>query len=176
MPRGWVTGTTGRMFQRPNGQQSWQRPQNYWHCPHSMQSTVYVMVVCPITGLQQQQQFVAERHAGRRCQSTAAGAQQQQRRSTVLSSKCGQCHVDSWVDEAGIGILVIGIPSPTHSFTLGLNPSFSANPPYHSLSFFSFRIHYMDIPDCLLLLLSISVFLVFFLFLHFFSCRFRAVD
>ena len=75
-------------------------------------------------------------------------------------------------------LIIIGIPSPTHSFTLGLNPSFSANPPYHSLSFFSFRIHYMDFPDCLLLLLSISVFLLFsfFLFLHFFSCRFRAVD
>ena len=73
---------------------------------------------------------------------------------------------------------IIGIPSPTHSFTLGLNPSFSANPPYRSLSFVSFKIHYMDFPDCLLLLLSISVFLLFgfFLFLHFFSCRFRAVD
>ena len=56
---------------------------------------------------------------------------------------------------------IIGIPSPTHSFTLGLNPSFSANPPYRSLSFFSFRIHYMDFPDCLLLVLSISVFLLF---------------
>ena len=49
----------------------------------------------------------------------------------------------------------------THSSTLGLNPSFSANPPYRSLSFVSFKIHYMDFPDCLLLLLSISVFLVF---------------
>ena len=36
----------------------------------------------------------------------------------------------------------------------------------------------MDFPDCLLLLLNISVFLLFsfFLFLHFFNCRFRAVD
>jgi len=33
-------------------------------------------------------------------------------------------------------LIIIGIPSPTHSFTLGLNPSFSANRPYHSLSFF----------------------------------------
>ena len=49
-------------------------------------------------------------------------------------------------------LIIIGIPSPTHSFTLGLNPSFSAYPPYRSLSFFSFRIHYMDFPDCLLLL------------------------
>ena len=59
-----------------------------------------------------------------------------------------------------------------------LNPSFSANPPYRSLSFVSFKIHCMDFPDCLLLLLSISVFLLFsfFLFLHFFSCRFHAVD
>ena len=60
-----------------------------------------------------------------------------------------------------IVILIIGIPSPTHSFTLGLNPSFSANPPYRTLSFFSFRFHYMDFPHCLLLLLSISVFLLF---------------
>jgi len=58
-------------------------------------------------------------------------------------------------------LIIIGIPSPTHSFTLGLNPSFSANPPHSSLSFFSFKIHYMDFPDCLLLLLSISVFLLF---------------
>ena len=47
-------------------------------------------------------------------------------------------------------LIIIGIPSPTHSFTLGLNPSFSANPPYPSLSFFSFRFQYMDFPDCLL--------------------------
>ena len=32
---------------------------------------------------------------------------------------------------------------------------------HRSLSFFSFRFHYMDFPDCLLLLLSISVFLLF---------------
>ena len=45
--------------------------------------------------------FTAERLAGRRYQSIAgAGAQQQRRRSTALSSKCGQCHVDSRVDEA----------------------------------------------------------------------------
>ena len=46
------------------------------------------------------------------------------------------------------------------------------------LSYFSFRIHCMDFPDCLLLLLSISVFLLFSFFLLFtlFSCRFRAVD
>ena len=55
-------------------------------------------------------------------------------------------------------LIIIGIPSPTHSLTPGLNPSFSANPPYRSLSFFSFRIHNMDFPYCLLLLLSISVF------------------
>ena len=58
-------------------------------------------------------------------------------------------------------LIIIGIPSPTHSFTLGLNPSFSANPSYRSLSFFSFRIHYMDFRDRLLLLLNISVFLLF---------------
>ena len=52
--------------------------------------------------------------------------------------------------------------SITHSlFHSGLNPSFSAHPPYRSLSFVSSKIHYMDFPDCLLLLLSISVFLLF---------------
>ena len=75
-------------------------------------------------------------------------------------------------------LIIIGIPSPTHSFTLGLNPSFSANPPHRSLSFFFFRIHCVDFPDCLLLLLSTFRLFTFrfFLFLHFFSCRFRAVD
>jgi len=60
------------------------------------------------------------------------------------------------------------IPSLTHSFTLGLNPSFSANPPYRSLSFFSFRIYYMDFPDvyCYFWVYPSFYFLVF-LFLHF---------
>ena len=49
--------------------------------------------------------FADGRHAGRRYRSTASGAQQQRRRSTsprstALSSECGQCHVDSRVDEA----------------------------------------------------------------------------
>jgi len=68
-----------------------------------------------------------------------------------------------------VTLIIIGIPSPTHSFTIGLNPSFSANPPYLSLSFFSVRIHYMDFPDCLLLLLSISVFLLFSFFFSFYT-------
>ena len=42
-----------------------------------------------------------------------------------------------------------------------VGPSFSANPPYRTLSFFSFRFHYMDFSDCLLLLLSTSVYLLF---------------
>jgi len=33
-------------------------------------------------------------------------------------------------------LLLLGIPSPTHSFIPGLKPSFSANPSYHSPSFF----------------------------------------
>ena len=67
----------------------------------------------------------------------------------------------SFAEHLTVESFIIGIPSPTHSFTLGLNPSFSANPPYRSLSFVSFKIHYMDFPYCLLLLLSISVFLLF---------------
>ena len=35
------------------------------------------------------------------------------------------------------------------------------NHSFRSLSFVSFKIHYMDFPHCLLLLLSISVFLLF---------------
>ena len=46
-------------------------------------------------------QFVAGLHTKRRYRSIAgAGAQQQRRRATGLSSKCGQCRVDSRVDEA----------------------------------------------------------------------------
>ena len=64
-----------------------------------------------------------------------------------------------------------------HPLTLGLNPSFSANPPYPSLSFFSFRFHYMDFPDCLLYFWAYpSFYFLVFQFLHFFSCRFHAVD
>ena len=42
-------------------------------------------------------EFATERPAGKRYRSTAAGtgAQQQRRRSTALSSRCGQCRVDS---------------------------------------------------------------------------------
>jgi len=74
-------------------------------------------------------------------------------------------------------LIIIGIPSPTHSFTLGLNPSFSANPPYRSLSFFLFRVSLYGFPRLFtvtsehirLLLFSFSVFTLF-------SCWFRAVD
>ena len=34
-------------------------------------------------------------------------------------------------------LIIIGIPSPTHSFIPGLKPSFSANPSLRSLSFSS---------------------------------------
>jgi len=44
-------------------------------------------------------------------------------------------------------LIIIGIPSPTHSFIPGFKPSISANPSYRILSFSSFRIHYMDSPD-----------------------------
>ena len=55
-------------------------------------------------------------------------------------------------------LLLLGIPSPTHSFIPGLKPSFSANPSHRGPSFFFFGIHHMDSPDCLLLFLNISVF------------------
>jgi len=58
-------------------------------------------------------------------------------------------------------LIIIGIPSPTHSFTLGLNPSFSANPAYPSLSFFVIQVSLYGFPRLFTLLLSISVFLLF---------------
>ena len=65
-------------------------------------------------------------------------------------------------------LIITGIPSPTHSFTLGLNSFFSANPPYPSLSFFSFRSHCTDFPDCLLYFGAYpSFYFLVFLFLHF---------
>ena len=58
-------------------------------------------------------------------------------------------------------------PSPLHSFTPGLKPFFSANPPIVAY-LFSFPTDSMDSPDCLPILLSISVFLLFSLpILHF---------
>ena len=61
-------------------------------------------------------------------------------------------------------LLLFGTHSPLiiHSLFLSRLKSFlfckSSLP---QLSFFSFRIHYMNFPDCLLLLLSISVLLLF---------------
>jgi len=45
-----------------------------------------------------------------------------------------------------------------------------------SLSFFSFRIHYMDFPYYCYFWAYPSFYFLVFLFLHIFSCRFRAVD
>ena len=64
-------------------------------------------------------------------------------------------------------LLLFGIPSPTHSFVPGLKPSFSVNPSHRSPSFFFFRIHYIDSPECLLLFLSLSIF--YFLFFCFYT-------
>ena len=51
-------------------------------------------------------------------------------------------------------------PSPPHSFIPGLKPYFSANPSHRSLHLF-FKTNSMDSLDCLPILLSISVFLLF---------------
>ena len=84
----------------------------FWHCLHSMQTRVYVTVECPpvcpshrYTAAVVAGRFAAECPASRTYRSTAAGAayqlhccrraQQQWRRSSALSSKCGQCHVDN---------------------------------------------------------------------------------
>ena len=76
-----------------------------------MRSRVYKTVRCPSVRLSHKSNaatacggFAAERRTRKRYRSTAPGARQQQRRSpgrsTALSSKCGQCHVDSRINEA----------------------------------------------------------------------------
>ena len=66
--------------------------------------------------------------------------------------------------------------SITHSLFHSRLKTFSADPSNHSPSFFFFRIHYMDSPDCLLSFLSISVFYFLVFCFTLFSRRFRAVD
>jgi len=89
-----------------------------------MRNRVYKTVrcpsVCPSVSLSHQSNaaaacggFAAERRTRKRYRSTAPGARQQERRSpgrsTALSSKCGQCHVDSRINEAEhrLGLLSI---------------------------------------------------------------------
>jgi len=73
-------------------------------------------------------------------------------------------------------LIIIGIPSPTHSFTLGLIPSFSPNPSHRSLSFSFFRFHYMDSPRLLTVTSEhIRLYLFIFFLFYTFSSRFRAV-
>jgi len=54
--------------------------------------------------------------------------------------------------------LTLHHPSPPHSFIPGLKPSFSANPSHHSLLFLLLD-DYADSPDCLSIIVRISVFL-----------------
>jgi len=73
-------------------------------------------------------------------------------------------------------IIIIGIPSPTHSFIPGLNPSFSANPSHRSF-LFSFSPLGLTtwIPQTFTVPTSEHIRFYFFCF-TLFSCRFRAVD
>ena len=112
----------------------------------------------------------------------------------ALSLSSGNSLVSSWCDHSMLAyllwlchylptvilivtLIIIGIPSPTHSLTLGLNPSFSANPPYPAFSFSpsGFTIWISHTVYCYLWAYPSFYFLLF-LFLHIFSCRFRAVD
>jgi len=86
-----------------------------------MRNRVYATVGCPSVRLSHHSTatatcgggFAAERRAGWRYRSTAASALQQRRhstgRSTALSSKCGQCHVDSRVDEAEHRLVALAV-------------------------------------------------------------------
>ena len=63
----------------------------------------------------------------------------------------------------------------SHSFIPGLKPSFLQILPIVAFLFF-FRTGYLDFTDCLLLLLSISVFYFSVFLFSLFSCWFRALD
>jgi len=65
--------------------------------------------------------------------------------------------------------ILIGIPSPTHSFILGLIPSFSANPSHRSLSFSFFRFHYIFTQTVYCLLLAYPYLLFNFFYFILFS-------
>ena len=54
--------------------------------------------------------------------------------------------------------IIFSISSPPHSFIPGLKPSSSANPSHRSLLYLFFRTDSTDSPDCLPILLGISVF------------------
>ena len=58
--------------------------------------------VCPVvsTAAAACGRLAAERPAGRTCRSTVAVAGEHMRHHTAFSSECGQCHVDSRLDEA----------------------------------------------------------------------------
>jgi len=61
-----------------------------------------------------------------------------------------------------------------HSFIPGLKPPFSANPSHRIAFLYFFTADSRDFPDCLPILLSLSVFTFSFFLL--FSCWLRAVD
>ena len=82
----------------------------FWHCAHSMRSRVYKTVRCLSVRLSHQSNaatacggFAAERRTGkdidRQRRAPGSSSAAARGRSTALSSKCGQCHVDSRVDE-----------------------------------------------------------------------------
>ena len=73
-------------------------------------------------------------------------------------------------------IIIISIPLPPHTFIQGLNLPFLQILPAVAFLFF-YRIDSADSPDCLPILLSISVFyFLFFSVFPLFSFWFRAVD
>jgi len=75
-------------------------------------------------------------------------------------------------------LLSVGIPSPTHSFFPGLKPSFSTNHSHCSPSFLLLLKYLLRGFTGLFTVISqhICFLRLVFLFLHIFSCRFRAVD
>ena len=93
----------------------------------------------------QQDRWDTRWRSGRRCQ---AGHVDGRRRTAPAPLSLTSAY--STTTSSFILTVIISIPSPPHSFIPGLKPSFSANPSHRSLPFL--------LPDCLPILLSISVF------------------
>ena len=79
-------------------------------------------------------------------------------KSTGIDMEQNYVIVTLYIHTQTMPTVILGIPSPTHSFISPLKTFlFCKSFPLQPFLFF-FRTDYMDFPDCLLILLSISVF------------------
>ena len=96
---------------------------NYWHCSHSMPSRFYETIVhpsvrpsvFPIMRLQLRRaaglllSAVRAKDIDRQRRAPGSSSAAARGRSTALSSKCGQCHVDRRINEAEHRLVLLSI-------------------------------------------------------------------